>query len=126
MRNLFINKSSMFVLNYLGQTEVVDSQGFKTGETINTYSEPVFFMAHISGARGSSQAEMFGTEINYDKTILLSKKSYGVLGITENSVFFIGKEPTYDNGIPLYNYKVSKIAETINEVAIAVSKVRAD
>ena len=126
MRNLKINAKPMFVLNYLGQTEEVDSQGFKTGETVNSYSDPIFFEASISGARGSSQAEMFGTEINYDKTIVITNRLYKLLGIDENSVFFIEHEPSYDGQNPMYDYKVSKIAETLNEVAIAISKVRAN
>lgn len=127
MRNLEINKSTLFVCNYKGEEDYVDEDGFKTGEKVVSYSKPIQFKAHLSGARGSSQAEMFGTEINYDKTFVLSKLVYGRLRITENSVFFVGEKPSFDeNGLPKYNYNVSKIAETVNEVAIAISKVRAN
>lgn len=127
MRNLVINKSKLYVLNFNGTIDYRDSEGNLTGETINSYTSPIEFKASVSGARGSSQIEMFGNEINYDKTIVLSKSKFLSLGIDENSVLFVGKEPSYDaNYFPEYNYRVVRIAETINEVAIAISKVKAD
>jgi hypothetical protein len=127
MRNLIIDESSIYVLNFKGKVEVRDSEGFLTGETTNSYSKPIMFRANVSGARGSSQAEMFGNDIKYDKTIVLSSQRFSRLKMNEFSVLFIGKKPTYDqNNFPLYNYKVEKIAETKNVVSIAVSKVRAD
>ena len=127
MRNLKINTSSFYVLNYLGRVEQLDKDNNKTGETINSYSEPICVCASVSGAKGSSQAEMFGTQINYDKTIVMSKSLCAYIGITENSVLFLEKLPVYDkHHFPLYDYKVVKIAKTINEVAIAISKVRAN
>ena len=124
MRNLTINKTKHFVLNYKGEEKVKDDNGFYTGETTISYTKPIAFMGHISGARGSSQIEMFGTDVNYDKTIILTKKEFKKLKITENSVFFINTKPTYENGEPLYDYRVMRIAETINEVALALEKVR--
>lgn len=127
MRNLAINKSSLYVLNYLGQIELLDTKGNKTGETTNSYSKPRPFKASVSGARGYAQAEMFGTEINYDKTIILSVSLFKELCITENSVLFVDKKPKYDsNNFPLYDYKVERIAETPNQIAIAIKKVKAN
>ena len=124
MRNLQINKSCIKYLNYKGETKAVDSQGNYTGETNITYYPLKMVMGHISGARGVSQVEVFGTEINYDKTILLTKQEFKKTGIDENSVFFIDRQPKYENGNPLYDYRVERIAETINEVLIAITKVR--
>ena len=81
-------------------------------------------MGHISGARGSSQVEVFGTDINYDKTILLTKNEFKATKINENSVFFIENKVAYEDNFPLYDYRVVRIAETINEVVIAIEKVR--
>lgn len=126
MRNLIINTQTLYVLNYLGEVEVVDSLGNKTGETTNAFTKPIQFCASVSGARGNSQTEVFGNEINYDKTILLSKSLFKQLRIEETSVFFVDRKVEYDkNNFPKYDYKVERIAETINEVVIAISKVRA-
>jgi hypothetical protein len=123
MRNLIKNKTKMFVLNYKGETDVVDDDGYLTGEKTITYSKPITFDAHKSSARGSSQVEMFGTDIAYDITIVISKSEFNKLQITENSVFFIDTIPQYDGDTPLYDHRVSRIAETINEVAIALTRV---
>lgn len=123
MRNQLINKRPIKYLNYVGEEKAVDSSGYYTGETIITYSKPKVFMGHISGAKGKSQVEVFGTEISYDKSILISKKCFKETKINENSVFFIDKKVAYENNIPLYDYSVVRIAETINEVVIAIKKV---
>ena len=114
----------MFVLNYKGETDVVDDDGYLTGEKTITYSKPITFDAHKSSARGSSQVEMFGTDVAYDKTIIISKSEFDKLKITENSVFFVESTPKYEGETPMYDYRVSRIAITINEVAIALLKVR--
>ena len=123
MRNLAINKTLVVFHNYKSVEKVKDENNYYTGEKKVLYSERKSIMAHVSGARGSSMLETFGTDISYDKKILLTKREFVASGITENSVFFIGIPPKYDNGTPSYNYRVKRIAETINEVLIAIEKV---
>ena len=123
MRNQLINETKHYVLNFKGKEEVEDSDGYYTGESTISYSKPIAFKGHLSSAKGSSQVAIFGTDVMYDKTIVITKKRFAQLKITENSVFFIDKKPSYENGTPLYDYRVKKIAETINEVAIALIKV---
>lgn len=124
MRNLEINKKPIYVLNYQGEEDVVDSNGNYTGEKNIVYKPKKLFKTHISGARGSSQSEIFGTDIKYDKSFVLTISEFEELGIDENSVFFVDMKPTYKNGNPLYNYRVERIADTINEVVVAITKVR--
>ena len=118
----------MYGLNFYGMIKVVDTSGFYTGETKVSYGKAIEFEAHISGARGSSQSEIFGTDISYDKTIVITKQEFDEYGFDENTVFFIDKPVEYasDETTPLYNYRVARIAETINEVVIAVRSVRND
>ena len=127
MRNLARNKKEIAFCNYKGEEKYVNSQGNKTGEKIIAYYPVVKIKAHVSGAKGSSYIEIFGTELSYDKTVLLTQSEFKRCGITENTVFFIDVSPTYEDKakkIPLYDYRVKRIAETINEVVIAVEKVR--
>ena len=123
MRNLKINEKTFYALNYKGVVDVTDGDGNLTGEKSITYSKAFKVHANISGAKGSSQAEIFGTDIRYDKTFMLTSKEFERLKITENTVFFVGITPVYEDGKPLYNYRVKKIAEVINDVAIAIEKV---
>lgn len=123
MRNLVKNKKPFYALNYLRNEDVLDEDGNLTGEKTVIYTKAFKVKANISGARGSSQSEIFGTDIRYDKSFVLTTAEFKRLKLTENSVFFIDKKPTYEDGQPLYDYRVKKIAEVINDVAIAVEKV---
>lgn len=125
MRCLEKNKRSLIVLNYKGKQPVLDSDGYKTGEEQITYAKAIRFKANISGAKGGTAVEVFGTDLDYDKSFTLSVKEFKALKITDNSVFFIDVKPQYeDNGYPLYDYRVKRIAETLNEVVIALERVR--
>ena len=127
MRNLLINKRIFFGLNYKGKKDLTDSEGNYTGEYKIIYSKPIKFKTHMSGAKGNAQSEIFGTDISYDKSFVLTKQEFDKLKFDENSVFFIDKNPTYDiNHNPLYDYRVKKIAITLNEVLVAIIKVGSD
>ena len=123
MRNQLRNETKHFVLNYKGEEKVKDSDNNYTGEIAIIYTKPIMFMGHISSAKGSSQVEMFGTDVAYDKVLVITKSKCERLKINENSVFFIDKKPSYDGTTPLYDYRVLRIAKSINEVAIALEKV---
>lgn len=125
MRNLSINKKPMYRLNYLGKVEVVGKDGYKTGEFRVSYSEEKLFKANVSGAKGNAIVETIGINLDYDKVITMSVALFMDLQIDENTVFFIDKKPEYgSNGAPLYDYSVKRICEALNEVVIAVKKVR--
>lgn len=126
MRNLARNKTQISYLNYIGEEKVKDDNNHYTGEKVVVYSKAKSIKAHVSGAKGSSMVEVFGTDISYDKTILVTKNEFKSSGITENSVFFIDTPVKYEDSTPLYDYRVKRIAETINEVLIAVQKVSAN
>jgi len=120
MRNARANETVIKALNYKGTEDVLDNEGYKTGEKKVKYSPVIVFRASVSGAKGSSQVEIFGTDISYDKTISMSRNLFEKLKFDENTVFFIGVPAKFDNGTPLYNYTVKRIAETVNQVVIAV------
>ena len=125
MRNLEINKRKYYALNYLGKQDVVDTQGYKTGETIIKYSKPIQFNAHLSGAMGSTYIDSNGVNIEYDKSMVLTLWELKQLMFIDNSVFFIDKKPEYNaDKQPLYDYRVERIRESLNEVVFLLKKVR--
>lgn len=126
MRNLIKNTKSILALNYKGEEKLIDDDGNYTGEVEIKYFPARAIRVSVSGARGSSQSEIFGTDIQYDKTLCLSMADFKRYGFDENTVFFIDKKLEYNEGMPLYNYRVERIAEVLNEVVIAVRKVRDD
>lgn len=123
MRDLIINQKHFYALNYKGVEDVVDEEGNLTGEKTIVYSKAFIVKANLSGARGSAQSEIFGTDVHYDKSFVLTTEQLEHYKLTENSVFFVDKKPQYKDGQPLYDYRVKKIADCINDVAIAIVKV---
>ena len=129
MRNLARNKRPIAWVNYKGNEAYEDESHNLSGEKIVKYYPLKKGKHHVTGATGNSMVEVFGTDIKYDKVVLFTKDEFHKTGvdkkdhITENSVFFIDVKPAYDNnGIPMYDYVVKRIAETINEVVIAIAK----
>lgn len=125
MRNLNINKKPLYRLNFIGKEDVLDDRGYKTGEFRVKYGKVKLFKANVSGAKGNAIVETIGVNLDYDKVITMSTAEFMDLRIDENTVFFIDKKPEYKaNGAPLYDYSVKRICEALNEVVIAVKKVR--
>ena len=125
MRNLIINQKKYIGLNYLGETDKTDESGYKTGEKLVFYGGEIEFRSHISGATGSAVVDNNGVIIEYDKSMVLTRQEVESYGFNENTVFFIDKEPEYDSdNQPLYDYKVKRIKDTVNEVMILLEKVR--
>lgn len=119
MRDLEKNKRTIYAMNYVGVEEVKDNDGNYTGENKVTYSKRYPIRTNISGARGQSLVEVFGTDISYDKTFTLKKELFDSLKINENTVFFVDTKSKEK-----YDYVVVKIADTINTVVIAIKKVK--
>ena len=125
MRNLIMNGKPIYGVNYNGKEEVLGSDGYRTGEYRIQYGKAYPFRANVSGAKGNAIVETIGLNLEYDKVIVISLGLFKHLEIDENTVFFIDKAPEYDeNDLPLYDYKIKRICDTLNEVVIAVEKVR--
>ena len=96
---------------------LTDGEGNYTGERGITYSEPIKIKGYVSPASGGANAEVFGTQLSYDKTIILNGIGWP---IDENTVLYIDVDPQSESR---YDYKVMGVAESLNHTTIAVSKV---
>lgn len=121
MKTMERNKQMFFYLLYDRKEPVKDGDGNETGEETVVYKPAVSFRANVSAATGASQVEQFGSLTGYDKVIVTDDLS---CPIDENSVLFLDKEPEYDeDGKPLYDYMVKRVAKSLNSVSVAVTKV---
>lgn len=121
MKTMERNKQRFFYLLYDRKEPVTDGDGNETGEETVVYKPTVSFRANVSAATGASQVEQFGNLTGYDKVIVTDDLT---CPIDENSVLFLDKEPEYDeDGKPLYDYMVKRVAKSLNSVSIAVTKV---
>lgn len=114
MRTMLINEKTFYYALYQGN-QLVEEDGYYTGERAVTYSEPVAVKANISAARGEAYVDQFGANVEYDKVIVTCKD----LPIDENSVLWIDADPSEP-----YDYIVKKVARSINVTSIAASKVK--
>ena len=122
MRNLERNKTSFYYSLYVDKTENIDENGYATGTYTVIYSEPVSCEGNISSSNGTVQAEQFGNDVQYDRVIVLDDVS---VPIDENSVLWIDKAVEFDdNGSPVFDYVVKKVAKSLNSVSFAISKVK--
>lgn len=123
MRCLERNKSEFFYALYKGKTPLEDENGHKTGEYEIIYGKPVGIKGNVSAARGDTVTRQFGEDTTYDRVIVLDNP---LCPIDEYSILWIDTTPEFnDDGTTNtpHDYVVSKVAASINSVAIAVSKV---
>lgn len=129
MRLMHRNKRTIWYCQYLGEEPVVDDALNETGEYRVVYSEPAPLFAVVSpasgyvraGVSGYAHEEPYGTMVDYDKVILTEDMS---CPINENSVLFLDKEPEFsEDGTPLYDYLVRRVAKALTNISIATAKV---
>ncbi len=121
MKALERNKSTFHYLLYDGIEPLRDKQGYETGEERVKYKEAVAMRANVSAASGSAQVEQFGNLVSYDKVIVTTDMD---CPMDETTVLFIDKEPEYSSdGTPLYDYRVKRVAVSLNSISYAVEKV---
>lgn len=115
MRCLTRDMQLIYISNYENKEPILDDEGRDTGEYKIVRSEPVPVFANVSAASGSAQAEVFGTFLNYDRTVIIDNKNFEV---SETAVLWIDKDTSKE-----HDYIVKRIAKTPNYLALAVSRV---
>lgn len=113
-------KSTFWYALHSGTEAAKDGDGNEVG-VMPLYGDPVSMRANVSAAAGAAQMEQFGNLQSYDRVILTDWLD---CPIDETTVLFIDKEPEYtEDGVPIYDYIVKRVAKSKNLISIAVSKV---
>lgn len=123
MKTLKRNHQTLYYSLYQGFTEVVDSDGYYTGEKIVSYSTPVKMRANISTVKGDSTIQLFGNLEDYDRVIVTCNMD---CPIDENSILWIEKTPPEHDGVMIpedYDYIVQRVSKSLNLISIAIGKV---
>ena len=122
MRCLERNKKCFYYALFDSKDPVKDEDGNFTGEYTINYKAPVHMKANISPVIGEAQADLFGSDVDYDRVIVVDEPC---CPIDEYSVLCIEITPDYDEeGNLIYDYIVKKVARSINSVSYAVSRVK--
>lgn len=122
MRALERNKQTIYYALYEGVSDVVDLHGYKTCEKETTYSNPVKMRLNVSAARGNADVEQFGINDNYTKTLTTDVMD---CPIDTDSILWIGISPDSngESGSIKHNYKVLRVAKSLNSIIYAVAEV---
>lgn len=123
MRCMVRNRTKFYYASYSGKSELIDEYGNKTGEYSVEYENPKLCMGNVSAARGEIQSRQFGESEVYDRVIVLDKPE---TPITEYSILWIDTLPQFEadgSTKTPHDYIVKKIARSLNNVSIAISKV---
>lgn len=90
MRDLKKNQRELWYALYREKVPIVDENGDETGDYTTGYSPPVSFCANLSPGKGSAQAAVFGTDIDFTRSISTTDME---LPITETSLIWYETEP---------------------------------
>ncbi len=122
MRCMERNKRCFYYALFYRKEPIRDENGNLTGEYSIVYRSPVCIRANISPATGEAQAEQFGSDVDYDRVIVVDNVC---CPIDEYTALCIDSPPDYDEeGNLIYDYIVKKVARSLNSVSYAVSKVK--
>lgn len=101
-----------------GEEEIVNAQGFRTGERRMTFEEPVSMMGNISPARGAAYPELYGLEMPYDRVLVLDDPD---TPITETAAVWVRNDPTTDAP---HDHIVIRVGRSLNSAVIALKEVK--
>lgn len=111
-----------------GNIEYVEIDGSLVPIEIGTvagYNEPVLFYANISAGRGEAQADVFGSNVDYTRTIGTTDMT---CPIDELSLIWIENKPQFNTDGMVNpdsaDYKVAAYpAKSLNNIVIAIKKL---
>ena len=116
MQSLALNKQKIYYALFTGMTDAVDSQGYKTGEKVKTYADPVELKINISPSRGTADTEQFGINLDYDRTMVTADMH---CPIAEDTIVWFGVPATEP-----HNYVVKAVARSLNSIVYAIKEVK--
>jgi hypothetical protein len=117
------NKSKFYYASYIGETEIIDEYGNRTGEYSIGYGNPNEMFGNVSAAQGEVQNRQFGESESYDKVIVLDDVN---APIDEHSILWVDTLPHLNEDGTTdtpHDYIVRRVARSLNSVSIAIGKV---
>lgn len=131
MRCMSRNKVRFFYALYVSREPIMNAQGRPSGQHKVIHGNPIEEYANISAAKGETQTRQFGENESYDKVIVMDNVTPP---IDEYSILWVDTVPQLNEDgslavnekgevITPHDYVVKKVAKSLNNVSIAISKV---
>lgn len=107
MRTLERNKLKLWYVEPIENVEVVDSDGYYTGETKSSFGTPKVIYLNIYPYNGDINSDIFGKNKSFDMIGISNN-----LDLKENGLLFLS-EPIVNKYLD-YDYTVSAIKKSLN------------
>ena len=131
MRQLTREQRGAWFAAYAGKTELLDDDGRRTGEWVQSYDKPFFKICTVSPEAGNTFTDGFGLGEDLDRTMIIAEIG---TGIDDHCIAWVDIVPETDasgnlvlasDGNPATpnNYVITKVAESYNLTNIALKKV---
>ena len=120
MRELERNKQLVYYALFTGYTDAVDGNGYKTGEKVKTYADPVAIRINVSPARGNVERDGFGIDTTYSRTMSTADIN---CPIQEDTLLWIGIAPESNGEAVPHNYYVVRKAKSLHDIVYAIREV---
>ena len=114
MRDLKKNQIEIWYSLYQGKEPIL-KDGFETGQSKEIYTDPVSIKVSVAPATGTSEAELFGASVKYDRVL----STVMDLPIDEYTRLWV--ETTPDDG--KHDYIVKRVAKGLNQNLWAIARV---
>ena len=115
MQSLLQNTQPVFYAQYSGKTDIIDSDGYKTGEKQKVYEAPVEKWMNVSASKGTAENDLFGISADYDRVMVTADTD---CPITEETILWVDEPVTAP-----HDYKVTRVAKSLNSISYAIKKV---
>lgn len=120
MRTLKRNKRKVWYALYSSKVELKDEYGYRTGEYGKGYTDPVALWINVSPASGNASVEPFGTNLDYTHIMVTTDME---CPIDEESILWVGISPTKNGQSVPNNYRVIRVAKSVNGISYAIREV---
>ena len=122
MVSLQSNRQKIYYGELDSWVDVVDDDGYLTGEKKKTYTTPKPFLIYVSPAKGTNSWNPYGIGEDYSNIMSTCDRT---CPIQEQSVLWIGVDPFDGEGnvIHEHNYVVTRVAVGLNSIVYAIKKV---
>lgn len=120
MRTCQRNKRPIYYALFTGQADVIDADGFYTGEKSLTYGTPTKAKMNVSGGRGVAEIELFGIDNPFTRTAVTDDLE---TNFNTDTIFWFGIEPGDTATAIPHNYRCTGVSRTINQVVIALAEI---
>lgn len=118
MRVLQRNKRTVW-LSKPTRKELVDEDGYGTGEFINTWSDPIKLLINVSHPTGDATSSPFGTNANYDLTLVDDNNEQDIE--EGNRIWFTSEKPDVDS--VHHCYEVERVSPSLLFWSFGLKKV---